>query len=548
MAFLWRFPRGAALALALTLLAAFQTAAQTVAEQRTVQVTLLQVNDVYQFLPVDRGATGGLARLSTLRKQLAAKWQHTLFLLGGDTISPSVESNTYKGRQMIDAWNAIKLDYSVLGNHEFDFGPDTLRERIKESRFTWLGANVVDKKTGKPFGDTPPFVIREFDGVKVGLFGLVLPETRQTSRPGPDVDFQDVCETARRIVPEMRAAGAQVVIAMTHLTMREDKAVARCAPIDVIIGGHEHTLLESLAGRTPIFKMTADARQMGRITLNIQAASGQLESVDWEIIPVTSDIQPDPDFAAVTEKYKDLLAELGARVGRTEVELDAGSEANRTGETNVGNFVADAFRQATGADVALINGGSIRADMRISPGELTKREVLSILPFANPVVKIEVTGATLRAALEHGVSRSAEDPEPGRFPQVSGLRFTFDVSRPAGSRVTEVMVNGKALDDQKKYTLATSSFVAIDGGDGYTMFRGAPFLIKAEQGLTAPAVLSKAIADAKAIAPRVEGRITRKQKPGASRSREAEEKKDGRRAIKDERKAVVVAASYSGFR
>jgi 5'-nucleotidase len=523
MALLHRLPRRASLALLLLLLAAFNAAAQT-APERTVQVTLLQVNDVYQFLPVDRGASGGMARLSTLRKKLATEWKHTLFLLGGDTISPSVESNTYKGRQMIDAWNAIGLDYSVFGNHEFDFGPDVLRERIKESRFGWLGANVIDKKTGKPFGDTPPFVIREFDTVKVGIFGLVLPDTKQTSRPGPDVDFLDVCETARRIVPQMRAQGAQIIIALTHLTMKEDKAVARCAPIDIIIGGHEHTLLESLSGRTPIFKMTSDGRQIGRITLNITAPSGTLESIDWEVIPVTSDTASDPSFAAVTDRYKDLLTELGERVGHTDVELDAGSEANRTRETNVGNFVADAFREAVGADVALLNGGSIRADMIISPGDLTKRDVLSILPFANPVVKIEVTGATLRAALEHGVSRSAEDNEPGRFPQVSGIRFTFDTTRPAGSRVTEATVNGQPLDDKKTYTLATSSFVAVDGGDGYTMFRGARFVVKPEEGPKAPDVLRKAIAAVKSIAPRTDGRINRKQKAGAGIRKEEEKK------------------------
>lgn len=506
--------RRAGLSLALAFVVSLTVAAQT-APERTVRLTLLQVNDVYQFIPVDHGTSGGLARLLTLRKRLAAESQHTLFLLGGDTISPSVESNTYKGQQMIDAWNAIGLDFAVFGNHEFDFGPQTLRDRIKESRFVWLGANVIDRKTGKPFGDTPPFVIREFDGVKVGLFGLVLPETKQTSRPGPDVDFLDVCETARRIVPEMRAQGARVIVAMTHLSMREDKAVARCAPIDVIIGGHEHTLLESLSGRTPIFKMTSDARQMGRIVLNIKAPSGELESIDWEVIPVTSDIPSDPSFAAVTDKYKKLLTELAEPVGHTSVELDARSEANRTHETNVGDYVADVFRQAVKADVALINGGSIRADTIISAGELTRRDVLSILPFENPIVKIEVSGATLRSALEHGVGRSAEDKEPGQFPQVSGIRFTFDTTRPPGSRITSVTVNGQPLDDRKTYTLATTTFVAVDGGDGYTMLQGQRFLVKPEEGPKAPEALRKAIGDARTIAPRTDGRIVKQQSPGA---------------------------------
>src|ERR1700716_2630954 len=169
----------------------------------TVRVTLLQVNDVYQFAPVDLGTRGGLARLLTLKKEIEKESPNTLFLLSGDTISPSVESITYKGAQMIDAWNTAGLDYSTFGNHEFDFGPDVLRQRMKESKFKWIVANVVDKKTGKPFGDAPAYVIREFGGVKVGIFGLTLEETQVTSKPGPDVEFLNPCETARKIVAEI---------------------------------------------------------------------------------------------------------------------------------------------------------------------------------------------------------------------------------------------------------------------------------------------------------------------------------------------------------
>ena len=124
--------------------------------------------------------------------------------------------------------------------------------------------------------------------------------------------------------------------------------------------------------------------------------------------------------------------------------MDAGSASNRTQETNVGNFIADAFRTSTNADIGFLNGGSIRADLTYNPGSLTKRDVLSMLPFNNPVVKIEITGKTLREVLEHGVARSAEDPEPGRFPQVSGLTYKYDTTRPVGSRIVEAKVNGHA--------------------------------------------------------------------------------------------------------
>ena len=502
------FARRTALALALLITAIFSIAAQ----QKTdcsVKVTLLQVNDVYQFAPVDQGTKGGLARVMTLRKSIQQENPNTLFLMAGDTISPSVESITLKGAQMIEAWNAAGLDYATFGNHEFDFGPDVLKERIKESKFNWVAANVIDKTTNKPFGDVPPFVVREFGGVKIGIFGLVLPETRSTSRPGDNVEFRNPCETAKEVVSQLHAQGVKVVVALTHLSMREDKEVARCADVNLIIGGHEHTLLESHAGKAPIFKMTSDGRELGRIDLNISPTTGELESIDWKVIPVDSTIKEAPELAAVYKKHAGLLAQLAKPIGNTSVALDARSAQNRTRETNVGNFVADAFRKATAADIGFMNGGSIRADTIMSPGRLTMRDLLSILPFKNKLVKIEVTGATLRAALEHGVSRSAEDAEPGGFPQVSGIQFSFDATRKPGNRLVDVKVNGLPLNDEKKYTLTTSTFLALEGGDGYTMFKGSPILIPADRGPVDSDVLKTAISSRRSIAPKVEGRIKR---------------------------------------
>lgn len=474
-----------------------------------VRITLLQVNDVYQFAPVDGGERGGLARILTLRKQITNESPHTLFLLAGDTISPSIESNTYQGKQMIDAWNLSGLDYATFGNHEFDFGPEVLRKRIGESRFKWLAANVVDRKTGRLFANTPEFVVREFEGVKIGLFGIVLQETVQTSRPGPDVSILDACATAGRVVPKIRAAGARVIVALTHLAMADDKKLARCSGVDLIIGGHEHTLLQSMAGHAPIFKMTSDARELGRIDLNIDRRTGKLDSIDWQVIEVTSQIEKDPAFAALDERYGALLKTLEQRVGRTDVQLDIRSADVRTHETNVGDFIADAFREAMGADVGLVNGGSIRADATIGAGVLTKRDVLSILPFNNKLVKIEITGAVLRAAIEHGVASAIEEAQPGRFPQVSGMSYTFDTTRKPGHRVTAITVAGKSLDDRKTYTLATTNYVALDGGDGYAMFRNAKLLVAPEQGPVESAVLEKAITSVPSIAPKTDGRIKR---------------------------------------
>ena len=501
------FARRAVLALAL-LVSFLLTSASPQKTECNVRVTLLQVNDVYQFTP-DADGRGGLARVSTLKKSVQVENPNTLFLLAGDTISPSVESITYKGAQMIEAWNAIGLDYATFGNHEFDFGPDVLSDRIRESKFGWVAANVIDNKTGKTFADVPPFVIREFAGVKIGIFGLVLPDTKVTSRPGPNVEFHNPCDVAKQMVSEIHDRGAKVVIALTHLSMREDKEVARCADVDLIIGGHEHTLLESSAGRAPIFKMTADARELGRFDLNINKSTGELDSIDWKVIPVTKDTPEAPQFTSIYKKYESLIAQLAQPVGRSSVALEARSKENRTRETNVGNFITDAFRKSLDADVALMNGGSVRADELMAPGQLTVRDVLSILPFKNKLVKIEVTGATLRAALEHGVSRAAEDAEPGGFPQVSGIQFSFDASRPAGERIADLTINGQPLDPAKKYTVATTTFLGLDGGDGYSMLKDATLVVPPEQAPLDSEVLQRAISSVQSIAPKVEGRIKR---------------------------------------
>lgn len=500
--------RRMALAVIVVLAAFLPLSAQQKADC-TVRVTLLQVNDVYQFAPVDEGRRGGIARLLTMKKAIQKESPNTLFLLSGDTISPSVESITYKGAQMIDAWNTAQLDYSTFGNHEFDFGPDVLRQRMRESQFRWLSANVIDKKTGKPFGDTPAYDVREFDGVKVAIFGLTLEETKLTSRAGPDVDFLNPCETARKLVNEIHASGIKTVVALTHLSMSEDKQVARCSGVDVIIGGHEHSLLESSSGGAPIFKMTADARELGQIDLNISKSTGAVESIDWKIIPVTDKTPDDPEFAAINRKYGSLIKELSRVVGRTSVDLDARSAISRNQETNVGDFIADAFRTSTRADVGLMNGGSIRADEIIKKGTLTRRDVLSILPFKNKVVKVEVSGATLRNVLEHGVARSSEDAEPGRFPQVSGVRFSFDGRRPPGSRIVDLTINGVPLDERKAYTLAASDYLAIDGGDGYTTLKTARVLLPRARAQFDSDIVQSAIVAKKTIAPKTDGRIKR---------------------------------------
>lgn len=474
----------------------------------TDKFTILMLNDVYQEEPVDNGARGGFARVATLRREIMAKQPDTIFLFAGDTISPSVASRTFRGKQIISAWNAVGLDYATLGNHEFDFGPNVLLERIAESRFKWICANVIDKRTGQHWGGLDPYVIRQVGGVKVGIIGLLTPDTLRSSRPGPLIDIVDPCTVAKRLIPEMRAKGAQVVVALTHLTLGQDKELAHCVPIDVIVGGHEHVVLQSVANGTLILKAGSDARNLGRIDVEFSESDKKVQSVDWDLIPVTAQIASDPNVEMVVNEYEGKLkAELDQPVGETAVILNALQADNQSRETNLGSLIADSYREETGADVVIFNGGSIRSNQTYGPGKLTRRDVISILPFENPIVKIEVTGATTREALEHGVAQVGKKSD-GRFPQVSGLKFEYDASKPSGSRIISVVVNGKPLVDSQRYSLATNSYVT-SGGDGYTMFADAKYLLKPEEGNAESVALLNAIIKDKVIAPKVQGRIKR---------------------------------------
>jgi len=495
------------IAIALFALFATATAAQSKPDDK-VTITILQLNDVYQISPVDGGKRGGMARVAALQSKIRSESPNTLFLIAGDFISPSVASRLFKGKQMIDALNSAGLDIATLGNHEFDFGPDVLLERMKDSRFAYTVANVIDKKTGRPFGGAAPYLIREIGGVRVAIFGLLLAETATMSDPGSNVRFLDPLAIGSRLSRQLRRRGADIVIALTHQALADDKRLAAAGDIDLIVGGHEHELLESSVGRTIILKMGSDARNLGRMDMNMTRRRGsrrfRLESIDWQAIPVTDAIKEDAKTAVIVDGYEKQLNEsLSEVIGRTSVALDARASTVRFSESNLGNFLADVYRQSLDSDTALVNGGSIRSDAVYGSGDLSKKDVLTILPFENTLVKVRLTGEHIKRLLENGVSQAGQ--ESGRFPQISGMSFVYDPSRSVGSRVTAIKIGGSEIAPDRKYTMVVSAYI-LEGGDGYD-FKGAEVIVSAESGPVEPDVVMEAIKKAGTIAPKIEGRI-----------------------------------------
>jgi 5'-nucleotidase len=463
-------------------------------------LTILQINDVYSTVPVD--GAGGLARVATLKQQLAAAGATTLMLLAGDFLSSSVASTIFKGEQMVAALNAAGLDVATLGNHEFDFGADILLQRMAEARWQWVVANVIDRTTGKPVGGAAPYIVRTFGTLKVGIIGLTSTEGASGDRV-PRIEISDPMRAAARYLPMIRREGVDVIVALTHLTFDEDRELAQRFPeIDLIVGGHEHFPITATVNRTLISKAGSEAKFVARI--DVAKRAGAVER-HHELIPVTSALPDDPTTAEIVNAYETKLgAGLDTVIGTTRAPLEGTSPRLRTSETNLGNLVADAVRTAARSDIAMVNGGGIRGDRVHQPGPLTRRTLIEIHPFGNVVSTLSVPGRVVTAALEHGVSRLPASA--GQFPQVSGLTFRVNPEAAAGSRVSDVRVQNAPLDPNRTYTLAIPDFL-LAGGDGYTMFKGQTVLVGPEAGPTMASALENYVAERREVAPEVEGRI-----------------------------------------
>jgi 5'-nucleotidase len=465
-------------------------------------LTILQINDVYSTVPVD--GAGGLARVATIKHDLEAAGRRPFMMLAGDFLSSSVASTVFKGEQMVAALNAAGLDLATLGNHEFDFGVDVLLQRMREARWQWVVSNVLDRQTGEPVGGAAPYVIRTFGALKVGFLGLCLTTEGLPLDRIARLQLVDPGDAAAKYLPALKSAQVDVIVALTHLTFAEDRALAERFPeIDLIVGGHEHFPIAATVGRTFISKAGSEARWVARIDVNRRNAS----NVDrfYELLPVDASIKDDPRTAEVVASWESRLGtEMDRPVATTRVPLDAVTLTLRTSETNLGNLIADAMRAEVGSDVAIVNSGGIRGDRVYPPGALTRRDLLQMHPFGNTVCKVAVTGRILLEALNSGVARLPA--AAGQFPQVSGMTLRIDSARPAGERVREVAINGTPLQLDRTYTLAVPDFV-FRGGDGYVAFQGAPALVGPEDGTPIAAALEQYVASRGEIAPAVEGRI-----------------------------------------
>ena len=472
-----------------------------------VKLSLLHINDIDRI--EDSKGRGGLARLMTLVNRERAAAEHAIFTHGGDTISPSLLAGFDKGAHMIDLFNEAELDLMVLGNHEFDFGPAVTRQRISEARFPVLGANAVDS-TGTLLEGTLATWTKEVGPYTVGFIGLTTPETPEISS-AEGVTFKPLVETARELSGNLRSNGADLIVALAHTGIAEDlQLVNGDSGIDVLLSGHDHLQITYYNGQRAFVEAGSQGENLMvvEVTMDTVDDRGQQKFV-WQPqfrILSTQDVEPDAAMAAKVQVYLDQLSkELDIAVGKSVTPLDSRRASVRGAETAIGNLIADAMREGVDADVAITNGGGIRGDKTYEAGvTLTRRDIQTELPFGNRTVKLQVTGAQLLEALEHGVS--AVEEGAGRFPSTSGIAMTWTRNAMPGERVKSVSVNGKPLDPMATYTVATNDFMA-KGGDGYAVFTEARTLIDGAAAKYMASMVMDFVAAAGEVAPKVEGRV-----------------------------------------
>lgn len=467
------FTRRHALGLALAGLAAPGALAAGASQAR---FTLILTSDIY-LMNEDRDGRGGMARLAAVvnaeRAAAARDGRRIIFVHAGDMLSPSLMSGLDQGAHMVDLLNMIGPDAFAPGNHEFDFGGDNYRAQMARARFPILAANLRDL-AGQPLPGHADDLTIEIGGFRIGIVGATFENTPKVSSPS-GVAFSSTREAVNARAAALRKAGADFLVALVHADKTAAQELYDSRVVDAVLAGHNHDFRVEYDGRAVLAESGQDAQAVTLIDVTISARQGEEgRRVTWRPrlrVIDTADVTPDPAVLARIRAYEaELSRELDAVLATLAEPLDSTSSAVRGGETAIGNFIADALRAATGAEIAIVNGGGIRGNRRYPAGhKLTRRDVLTELPFGNKTVRTAVTGADIRAAIENGLSKAAD--RAGRFPQFSGMTVTARLSNPPGSRAEAIEINGQPLDPARVYSLATNDFLAR-GADGYAMLAG----------------------------------------------------------------------------
>ena len=424
---------------------------------------------------------GGIARVITkineLREELAG--ENVLLLDAGDQYQGSLMYTTYKGDVEAEFMEQIGYDVMAVGNHEFDDGDEGLRKLTDAVSFPVISGNIDVSSSNILAGQVDNHVVIEVGGERIGIISALAVDTVETSSPSNAVIFTPEAESLAADVATLEEDGVNKIIALTHVGVTKDMAIAESvAGIDAVVGGHSHTLFSNteegamtyptMVSDVPVVQAYAYSKYIGHLTL-VFDDDGTLTSATGDTILLDASVAEDEAAVARVAELAGPIEEMKTRVvGETADVVVGDRDVCRAMECSMGNLVADAMLDRVadqGIQIAIQNGGGLRAS--IDAGEVTMGEVLTVLPFQNTLSTFEVTGEAIVAALENGVGQIEEGA--GRFPQVAGMSFTVDAAAAPGSRVSDVMVGGEPIDLTATYGAVSNNYVR-NGGDGYGMF------------------------------------------------------------------------------
>jgi 2',3'-cyclic-nucleotide 2'-phosphodiesterase (5'-nucleotidase family) len=456
--------------------------------ERVVRVRIVHTNDFHgRLLPqpgTGAGPVGGSAVLAAHFDSARARFDGpTLLLSAGDDLQGTAVSNLSWGRAVVDVQNRKRYDAAALGNHEFDWGLDTLRARVADSRFPWLAANLYETATGRHPAWAQPWVLIERDGVRVGVIGLAQEQTPELVMAGitEGLEFRSSPEAVDRYAAEARAAGADFVVVVAHegVVCREPGSAptepsAGCegrladiarqvrVPVDLFLGGHTHLRNFTDASGVPVMQALRFGEAFSLVDL--ERRGGETRILYRAILPASAaGVDPDTAVARVVADWEEALRPVSERV-ITELAEPLDHFDRQPGEFPLGSLLADAQRLATGADVGFVNVGGIRRGLPRGP--VTFGMLFELQPFQNDMVVVELSGALLRETLELALG-----PDGRPRVHLSGLRVEYDSAAPAGHRIQRLILDdGRVLGPADPVTVGTTSFVAA-GGDGYVQFR-----------------------------------------------------------------------------
>ncbi len=472
------------------------------AHDKVYEITILHTNDFHaRFRPISKydnncsaknnakgKCFGGSARLSSAIEDARSRHSNTILLDGGDQFQGTLFYNLYKGKVAAEMMNMLGYDGMAVGNHEFDDGPETLRMFMDSVDFPVLMANANVDMEPELKDKLQKSTTLYKNNRKIGLIGINTVDTAELSSPGENVIFTDAVAAVQSEVDFLTEAGVNIIILLSHSSYGVDKMIAaNTTGVDVIVGGHDNTLLSNVSDRakgpyptvvngTQIVQAYAYGKFLGELSVLFDEA-GNVIHASGEPIIIDGSVNENSQIIARLDELEMPINTLKETiVGTVSNPLTGDRAVCRIQECDMGNMIADAMRDAVidkGYTIALQNSGGIRASL--DAGDVTLGEIMTILPFQNTLSTFKVTGEQLLTAIENGVSQ-VEDVA-GRFPQVSGMRYTFDPSKPAnGGRVTSIEIdeNGswKPLDLNKTYGMVSNNFIR-GGGDGYKVFRSA---------------------------------------------------------------------------